>query len=277
LAVKYEGTILVDKYLEKALNALFGTLSSRLIVSGLGLLTFGFWDVVIFAWETKALGRNVAAPGGDMGWSESLGLALLVSGILMSVTKSIITFFVSRADNLVERRIKLLEDYHDLPDVRLQHELWKVYRIRNADTDTSKRILAHPANKMGVMDLFKKCHLNIKCNEGYWVELKGWGFKFRYWLVFLLLIASLLLLLTTFVLAGFEYVYPGISSSGPYACESYVGLSFLIILSICYILGDFTKMGTAINLVENYIPSRPNNQTAVIETDNDKKPLKHQL
>ncbi len=252
MAVKYEGIIPVDKYLDKALNALFGTLSSRLIVSGLGFLTFGFWDVILFAWETKVLDRNVAPPGGDMGWSEWLGLTLLVLGILMSVTKSIITFFVSRADDLAERKIKLLEGYHDLPDVRLQYELWKVYRIRNADTDISKRVLAHPTNKMGVMDLFKRCHLNIKCNEDNWVELKGWAFKCRYWLGFLLFIAVLLLLASTLVLAGFEYASPGISSSGPYAYESYLGLSFLILLSNCYIFSDLTKMGTAINLVKNY-------------------------
>lgn len=252
MAVIFEGTISVDKVLDRIINAVFGTLSSKLIFSGLGLLTFGFWDVIVFAWETKVLDRNVAPPGGDMGWAEYLGVILLILGIAIAITKNIISFFVSRADDLAERKIKLLEGYHDLSGVRLQHELWKVYKIRNADTEVSKRLLAHPTNKMGVMDLFKNCHLNVKCNQGNWVDLKGRAFKYRYWLGLLFFIAIIFLFISTLVFAGFEYASPGISSSGPYAYELYLGLSFLIFLSNCYVLSDLTKMGTAINLVKNY-------------------------
>lgn len=254
MAVKFEGTISVDKVLDRIINALFGTLSSRLIFSGLGLLTFGFWDVIVFAWETKVLDRNVAPPGGDMGWAECLGVILLILGIAMAVTKSIIAFFVSRADDLAERKINLLESYHDLSPVRLQHELWKVYKIRNPDTDVSRRVLAHPTNKMGVMDLFKKCHLNVKCNEGKWLDLKGWAFKFRYWIGFLFFITILILCGSTLILASFEYASPGISSSGPHAFEAYLGLFFLIFLSNCYIFSDLKKMGTAITLVDEHNP-----------------------
>ncbi|KGJ86997.1 hypothetical protein [Colwellia psychrerythraea] len=254
MAVKFEGTIPVDKYLDKIINVMFGTLSSRLIVTGLGFLTFGFWDVIVFGWETKVLNRDVAPPGEDMGWSEWLGLALLVLGIAMSVTKSIISFFVSRADDLAEQKIKLLEGYHLLSPVRLQHELWKVYKIRNADTDVSKRVLDHPTNKMGVMDLFKKCHLDVECNDNNWICLKGWAFKHRFWAGFLFFIAILFLLGSTLILASLEYAAPGISSSGPYAYEAFLGLSLLILISNCYIFSDLTKMGTAINLVENYTP-----------------------
>ena len=254
MAVNYEGTIPVDKYLEKFLNALFGTLSSRLILSGLGFLTFGFWDVIVFAWETKVLDRNVAPPGGEMGWSEWLGLTLLVLGIVMSVTKSIVSYFVSRADDLAERKINLLEGHHALTDVRLQHELWKVYKIRNAHTHISRRVLDHPTNKMGVMDLFKKCYLNVKCDDNDWLCLKGWAFELRYWIGFLFFLATVALFVSTLVLASFEYASPGITASGSYAFESYLVLAIIIFISNWLMLSDLTKMGTALNLVKNYKP-----------------------
>jgi hypothetical protein len=125
LGVKLEGTINIEKLLDRFLNFIFGTISSKLISVGIGFLTFGRWDVIVFAFEAMALGRNVDAPSSSVGWSEVLGITLLSLGLIISFIK----FMRSRNDELSDRKVKFLEEFHGMSNSRLQEEALKLFNI----------------------------------------------------------------------------------------------------------------------------------------------------
>jgi hypothetical protein len=249
LGVKFEGTINIENLLDRFINFLFGTISSRLITIGVSFLTFGMWDVLVFAFEAKILDRNVDAPGSSFGWSEGLGIALLLLGLFISFIK----YWRSKSDKFSDRRVKLLEEFHDISNTRLQEEALKVFNIRSPDVYALRLVLSHPTNQMGAILLFQYCHLNVERHEN-WFSLKGRFFKARYNLGFILWIFFPILAIFSLLLAVMERSSPGVTSSGQNAWIAYSLICLLVIASATLMFGELKKMGTAVTLVEKYEP-----------------------
>ncbi len=245
------GTIDIDKLLDRFLNFLFGSLVSRLVTAGLGFLSFGLLDVVVFTIETYLLDRAVESPGSSFGWQESLGLFLLFLGLLISFSK----YLISRKSNNSKKRLDLLENYQSIGDARLQQGFAKYYGIINPDVIALRRVLSHPTNQAGALSLFQFCHMNIECNDN-WFSLKGRFFKLRYYFGFVLWLAFPLLAITSFLLAAMEYKSPGITSSGDHAAEIYLLMCLLVSAGAALMMKELQKIGAAIHLCEKFAPVR---------------------
>lgn len=77
MTLKFFEKIDFAKALDRLLNFVFGTTSSRLIALGVGLMSFGSKDIILYAFQTSVLkNTNATPPGSDFGWLESIGFAV---------------------------------------------------------------------------------------------------------------------------------------------------------------------------------------------------------
>lgn len=252
MGIKFEGTINLNKLFDKVVSAFFGTLSGKLIFSGTGLFSLGISDFLIFAWETTVLKRNVAAPGSNLGIAEKLGLFLILLGIIVFIVKAFSKSFIGNKTELRNRRVDLLEKYNNYENTYLQYGLWELFRIRNADTATFRRVMdKQPTNRTGAMQLYKNCYFHLELIKDEKLALKGGLFKARYqigWVLWFIFYPSLIF--SCILLAMSEYILPGVSSSGRYAFELYIFLSITVGVAAVLMFRDLLNMGSAITLVK---------------------------
>lgn len=250
MSIRFEGRINVEKIVDRFLNFIFGTISSRLMMVGIGFLTFGKLDVIVFAIEAIVLNRDVKAPGSDFGVFEYIGSSLFALGLIISFISSLI----SRSDKNSDRKLRFLEGYAGMSHSKLQEEAWKVFKIRSPDIDGLIKVLSHPRNQRGAITLFRHCHLNVE-PDGNWFSLKGRYYKIRHKVSFLIwAIAFTLLFIFTFLSLAGEF-----KSSSTYSLDIETLLAYALVvvslsLGALMTLGEIKKIGTAVTLVEEYVP-----------------------
>lgn len=250
MTLKLSGTIDIGKALDRLLNFVFGTVSSRLMALGVGLMSFGSKDIVLYAFQTAVLKQtNATPPGSAFGWLESIGLAVLAIGIIIPFYNWIST----SKKNLAEERTNFKETFKQLSDVRLQDEIERLYGIKGADVPAIKTVLSHPTNVNYALSLFQICYLNVVYQPP-WFSLRDRFFKLRYNLGFLFWLLLPLHAAACLLMSCVEFYAPGILRSGPYAAQAFFAIALLDFVGAWLIMADLKKMGTAITLVEKVRP-----------------------
>lgn len=250
MTLKFSGTIDLGKVLDRLLNFVFGTASSRLIALGVGLMSFGTKDMVLYAFQTAVLKQtNATPPGSAFGWLESIGFAVFLIGIIIPSYSWICT----SKKNLAEERTNFKETFRQLSDVRLQDEIERLYGVRGADIPSIKAVLGHPTNVNFALSLFQLCYINVVYQPP-WFSLRDRFFKLRYKLGFLFWLLLPLHAVACMLMASVEFYVPGILKSGPYAAQAFFGIALLDCVGAWLIMADLKKMGTAITLVEKARP-----------------------
>lgn len=250
MTLKFSGTIDIGKALDRLLNFVFGTASSRLIALGVGLMSFGSKDIVLYAFQTAVLKKtNATPPGSAFGWLESIGLAVFVIGIVIPFYNWITT----SKKNLTEEKTNFKETFRQLSDVRLQDEIERLYGVKGADVPAIKAVLNHPTNVNFALSLFQFCYLNV-VYQSPWFSLRDRFFKLRYNLGFLFWLLLPLHALACLLMSCVEFYVPGILKSGPYAAQAFFGIALLDCVGAWLIMADLKKIGTAITLVEKARP-----------------------
>lgn len=251
MTFKFSGTIDLGKALDRLLTFVFGTTASRLMALGVGLMSFGSMDIVLYAFQTVVLKQtNAAPPGSAFGWLESIGLTVFAIGIFIPFYNWIST----SKKNLEEERTNFKETFRQLSDVRLQDKFEELYGVKGADAPSIKTVLGHPTNVNYALRLFQSCYLNV-VYEPPWFSLRDRFFKLRYNLGFLFWLLLPLHAIACSLLASVELYVPGILKSGPHAAPAFIGIALLDCVGAWLIMIDLKKMGTAITLVEKARPS----------------------
>ena len=249
MTIKFSGTIDVNDLLNRIFSFLSRSWASRLVLLGVGLMSVDFPSLALYAFQTVILKREEVVPPGNFGWLELVGLALVIIGILASFLGWVTTARKSKA----EERTKFKESYGQLSDVRLQDELHRLYRVRDADVRAIKAILSHPSNVNFALEQFQSCYRNVVF-QGPWFALRGRWFKLRYNVGFLLLVLVILHGLSCLLLAAVEFHKPGILRYGPQAAHYFLAIAILVGIGAFLVFSDIQKMGTAITLVEKAHP-----------------------
>ncbi|MBH3440980.1 hypothetical protein [Pseudomonas luteola] len=250
MTLKFSGTIDIGKALDRLLSFVFGTASSRLIALGVGLMSFGSKDIVLYAFQTAVLKQTkTTPPGSAFGWLEFIGLAVFAIGIIIPFYNWIST----SKKNLAVERTTFKETFRQLSDVRLQDEIERLYGVKGADVPAIKAVLGHPTNVNVALSLFQSCYLNVVYQPP-WFSLRDRFFKLRYNLGFLFWLLLPLHAVACLLMSGVEFYAPGILKSGPYAAQAFFGIALLDCVGAWLIMADLKKMGTAITLVEKARP-----------------------
>lgn len=250
MANNFSGKIDLGKALDRLLNFVFGTASSRLIALGVGLMSFGSKDILLYAFQTAVLKQNnVTPPGSAFGWLESIGFTVFAAGIIIPLYN----WISNSKKNIAEERTNLKETFRELSDVRLQDEIERLYGIKGADVPSIKAILGHPTNVNFALSLFQLCYVNV-VYQSPWFSLRDRFFKLRYNLGFLFWLLLPFHAIACLLMAGVEFYAPGVLNSGPYAAHFFFGIALLDCVGAWLIMTDLKKMGTAITLVEMVRP-----------------------
>lgn len=250
MTLKFSGKIDLGKALDRLLNFVFGTASSRFMALGVGLMSFGSKDIVLYAFQTTVLKQsNATPPGSAFGWLESIGFAVFAIGIIVPFYNWIST----SKKNLAEERTNFKETFRQLSDVRLQDEIERLYGVKGADVPSIKAVLGHPTNVNFAISLFQLCYPNV-VYQAPWFSLRDRFFKYRYNLGFLIWLLLPLHAIACLLMASVEFHAPGILKSGPYAAQAFLGIALLDCVGAWLIMADLKKMGAAITLVEKARP-----------------------
>jgi hypothetical protein len=228
---------------------LVGTLAGSLMKIGVGLLTIGMWDVVLYMFDSYVLGKQAAPPGTVIEWPQYIAIFLFILGFSI---KSI-QHFSKQNKNVIEQKIWLKENFNTLTDARLQDEFERLFKVKDADIRAIKNILDHPYNKNKVIKLFSKSHMNVEPMEG-WFKEKGKYLKLRGNIALLIWSIFPILIMFTIILVIAEYLSPGITKSGTYAIQAYLVLIFIVSIGAVSVLNDVKALKHAINLVRNFKP-----------------------
>lgn len=251
MAISFTGTLDLGKLVDRVLNFFFGTLSSRLLTLGVTLISFGWSDIVLYAFRTFVLKQsNIEAPGEAFGQFELFGLAVFLTGFLIPLY----TWLTTSKKNLFDERTKFKETYKLLSDVRLQDELERLYGVKGADVPSIKAVLGHPTNINHALSLFQLCYVNVVYKSP-WFTLKDRFFKIRYNLGFIFWFLLPLHSMACVLLALAEVYSPGILKSGPHAAWAFACIALLDCVGAWLVMLDLRKMGTAITLTEKLRPA----------------------
>ncbi|MGF6207970.1 hypothetical protein ABH906_003976 [Pseudomonas frederiksbergensis] len=236
----------LGKVLDRVLNFIFGTVSSRLMLVGIGLMSYNLKDVLVYAIQTVILKKNDAQPpGNSIGWMEGLGLLVFAIGLLIPLYH----WLISSRKNLQADRLIFKQTYLQMSVPQLQDECERLYGIKNADTQAIRTVLGHPTNVNGAIALFQFGYMNVIYHAP-WFRLRDKWFKFRYNVGFLIWILFPVHIALCLLLGALELYNPGLLNSGPYAGQTFIALAILESIGAYLIFGDLKRMGRAITLVE---------------------------
>lgn len=251
MSIQFSGSIDIGHAFNRLLNFVFGTLSSRLMTLGVGLMSFGMTDIIIYSIEAVVLKKtNVTPPGDTFGWLEGLGLFTFFVGLVIPL----LTWILNSKNKILAGKTEFKEKFREFSDAKLQDEIERLYSIKNADIPSIKAILNHPYNVNKAISLFQSCQFNVVYQYP-WFSLKDSLFKLRYNLGFIFWLLLPLYSLACLFMAMVEYIHPGISDSGPHAAIFFFAISMANLLGAALIMQDLKKMGTAITLVEKLNPA----------------------
>ena len=251
MTTKISGTIDVNELVGRVFSFLKRSYTSQLLVLGGGLMmSLNLPSVALYAIQTVLLKQDGVAPPGSFGWTECVGLALIIMAIGGAFYRSVTNERKSNA----EERTQFKESFGQMSDVRLQDELHRLYKIGGADVRAIRAILSHPSNVNYALAQFQRCHTNVKY-VGPWFALRGRFFKLRYNFGFFFLTLVVFHAISCLLLATVELHIPGLLKYGPYAAYYFLAISTFMAIGAFLVFFEIQKMGTAITLVEKARPA----------------------
>jgi hypothetical protein len=171
----FTGKINVNEIFDFVKRLFIGTTSGLLMKAGIGFFGFGSLDVIIYLFDSYVMGKSVSAPGTEFGLMETVGSLLFVLGLIGKL-------YTSRNNNNQElelQRLELKENYKFYSHAKLQHEVWRLYKVKNASIVAIHNIFDHSDNQGAAIDLFTKAHLHLLPKDD-WFNAKGSFLRTRY-------------------------------------------------------------------------------------------------
>lgn len=220
---------------------------------GAGFIGFGYKDIALYMYQTGYLElKNIPSPDSSLDWIKLLGLAFMLLGISWKVFKLV----KNKNAKLDSQRIEFRKNFKHLHDIDLEDGFKKLFGVPYAGKTAIYNVLSHPEHKNLVLDLFIKCNAHLMA-KGQWFDTKGNKFFFKL-RTFSGKVMSLFLFvplcLTILMFSVFEYLSPGISSSGPYAFQSFLVLLIISIIASCLVFKDISDMASSLTFVDKYKP-----------------------
>lgn len=249
MGLNITGEIDAQKLIDRVLNFLVGTTPKLLITSGLGLLSFGVLDVLVYFAELGFSAEKAKPPGG-FGWLQGIGLTLMFFGFGIKIWE----YYYNKKRVKAKAQLDFLENFKQLSHPNFQAKCKEIFGLFNPHVNVAHKVLSHPTNQGLAFDTFRICHRHIR-NDNPWLNYSSSYFKIRYNLLFgfwALFIPTLIL--SILFLLGMEIYHPGITKSGKDALYAYIVLLIASIMAGISLYHDSRKMGHAISLVEKLRP-----------------------
>ncbi|WDU64868.1 hypothetical protein LRS56_10610 [Pseudomonas poae] len=234
--------------LARAANFVFGTTSSRLMLLGIGLISFGWKDILLYAFQTMILKKaSSPPPGSSFGTIEILGVALLVMGLLIPFYRWITAY----KKNLRAEKVKFKAGHLRWSDAKIQDGLEHLYGIKDANVLAARQVLGHKTNVDKFLKLFKYCHNNVVWSgQSFSLKDQNTGryhtIGFVLWLVFPIHIVLCGTLLTGILLR------PQAFASVSFEWQTLLALMILETIGAAMFLIDLSRMGSAVTFVKEF-------------------------
>lgn len=229
---------------------LFGSLSSRLMVFGVGFICFSWMDVALYVIQTVCLKKtDVDVPGTDFGWSQGLGLALFGLGLLLHF----LHWKSANKQQALSAKTAFLQRWRQYGPPKLQAEMERLYGIKSVDVPTARAVLGHMGNVSKFLGLFQHCHNNVVYESSVF-RLKDKWLRTRYNIGFVLwLVIPIHIVLCLFLLVS-QFIHPALVFLSPLDWKLLLLLVVLEVVAACVVFQDLKGMGSAVTFVNGINP-----------------------
>lgn len=241
--------MVLEKILQFLERVLIGSFFGSLIRLGFGLLSIGFWDVLIYGIDTFASIEAAKHSGESIGYLEIFGVICVCVGLAGKFLES----RLGKITAINREKLLLKENFLRMSDAKVQDEFERLYDVKNVSIQSIKRLLAHPTNKNAVIYLFCRCHRHVLAKDTWFIEASKF-LMLRYNIGYLLWCLLPLSIIACITFSIIETLFPGITRSGPHASFGFAGLGLLTFCAAYVLLAQLRELAHAVALVRKYHP-----------------------
>jgi hypothetical protein len=238
-----------EKILKFFERVLIGSFFGSLIRLGFGLLSIGFGDILIYGIDTFASIETAKHPGESIGYLEIFGVICVCVGLAGKFLES----RLGKITAINREKLHLKENFLRMSDAKVQDEFERLYKVKNIDIKSIRRLLAHPTNKNAVIYLFCQGHRHVLVKDSWFVETSKF-LMLRYNISHLVWCLLPLSIIGCIIFSVIETVSPGITRSGPHAEIGFAVLGLLTFCAAYVLLMQLRELAHAVALVRKYHP-----------------------